>query len=122
MTSWSPDDENIQLVNFPNPLTTPGSGLATGYALDALAKQAQTTAAGRARLALAMSLMNVADWAPGQAMPSRFDFGAQEHGQYDIEFAPAGGSSPIQTTWTSSSPAGTISSWPPAVTPPGPWV
>jgi len=45
-----------------------------------------------------MSLMNVADWAPGQSMPSRFDFAAQEQGQYDIEFAPAGGASPIQTT------------------------
>ena len=94
----NPTHENIQLVNLPNPITTPGSGLATGYALDALAKQAQTSAMGRARLALAMSLMNVADWAPGQAMPSPFDFGAQEQGQYDIEFAPAGGSSPIQTT------------------------
>ncbi len=94
----NPTQQNIQLVNFPSPLTTPGSGLATGYALDALANEAQTTAAGRARLALAMSLMNVADWAPGQTMPSRFDFGAQEQGQYDIEFAPAGGTSPIQTT------------------------
>ena len=94
----NPTHENIPLVNFPNPITTPGSGLATGYALDGLADQAQTTAAGRARLALAMSLMNVADWAPGQAMPSPFDFAAQEQGQYAIEFAPAGGPSPIQTT------------------------
>jgi len=94
----NPTHENIQLVGFPNPITTPGSGLSTGYALDALANQAQTTAAGRARLSLAMSLMNVADWAPGQPMPSPFDFGAQEQGQYTIEFAPAGGSSPIQTT------------------------
>ena len=94
----NPTHESIQLVNMPNPITTPGSGLATGYALDALANQAQNTPAGRARLALAMSLMNVADWAPGQAMPSPFDFAAQEQGQYDIEFAPAGGLSPIQTT------------------------
>ncbi len=94
----NPTHEKIQLVDLPNPITTPGSGLATGYALDALANQAQTTAAGRARLALAMSLMNVADWAPGQAMPSPFDFAAQEQGQYEIQFAPAGGSSPIQTT------------------------
>ena len=45
-----------------------------------------------------MSLMNVADWPPGQAMPSPFDFVAQEQGQYNIEFQPAGGTSPIQTT------------------------
>ncbi len=45
-----------------------------------------------------MSLMNVADWPPGQAMPSPFNFPAQEQGQYDIEFQPAGGPSPIQTT------------------------
>jgi len=94
----NPTPGSIPLVNFPNPVTTPGSGLSTGYALDALANQAQTTAAGRARLALAMSLMNVADWAPGQTMPSPFDFAAQEQGQYEIEFAPAGGTSPIQTT------------------------
>jgi hypothetical protein len=31
-------------------------------------------------------------------MPSPFNFAAQEQGQYDIEFAPAGGPSPIQTT------------------------
>ncbi|MBO0731797.1 MAG: hypothetical protein J2P57_21235 [Acidimicrobiaceae bacterium] len=94
----NPTPGSIPLVNFPNPITTPGSGLSTGYALDALANQAQTTAAGRARLALAMSLMNVASWPPGQPMPARNDYTAQEQGQYDIEFAPAGGSSPIQTT------------------------
>ena len=94
----NPTPGSIPLVNFPNPITTPGSGLSTGYALDALANQAQTTAAGRARLALAMSLMNVASWPPGQPMPARNDYAAQEQGQYDIEFAPAGGSSPIQTT------------------------
>jgi hypothetical protein len=93
----NPTHENIQLVNFPNPSTTFGSGLATGYALDALANQAQSTAAGRARLALAMSLMNVADWAPGQAMPAPFDADAREQGQYIIEFAPTG-APPIQTT------------------------
>ncbi len=91
----NPTPGSIPLVNFNN---NPGAGLASGYAFDALAKTAQTTAAGRARLALAMSLMNVSTWAPGQTMPSPFDYNAQEQQQYDVQFAPAGGSSPIQTT------------------------
>jgi hypothetical protein len=99
----NPTPGSVELVNFND---NPGAGLATGYALDALAKTAQdsaplpghTISPGVARLALAMSLMNVADWPPGQSMPSPFNFAAQEQGQYDIEFAPAGGSSPIQTT------------------------
>lgn len=91
----NPTHENIQLVNFDN---NTGAGLATGYALDKLADAAQTTPQGRARLALAMSLMNVATWAVGQPMPAPHDYVAQEQGQDTVEFAPAGGSSPIQTT------------------------
>ena len=99
----NPTPGSIPLVNFHN---NPGAGLASGYAFDALAKAAQnsaplpghTVSPGVARLALAMSLMNVADWPPGQAMPSPFNFAAQEQGQYDIEFAPSGAASPIQTT------------------------
>ena len=99
----NPKPGSVELVNFgENPI----AGLDTGYAFDALAKTAQdsaplpghTISPGVARLALAMSLMNVADWPPGQAMPSPFNFAAQEQGQYDIEFQPAGGPSPIQTT------------------------
>jgi len=100
----NPTPGSVPLVDFPG--DNPGLGLASGYAFDALAKTAQdsaplpgrTVSPGVARLALAMSLMNVADWPPGQAMPSPFNFAAQEQGQYDIEFAPAGGPSPIQTT------------------------
>ena len=99
----NPTPGSVELVNFDD---NPVAGLGTGYALDALAKTAQdsaplpghTISPGVARLALAMSLMNVADWPPGQAMPSPFNFAAQEQGQYDIEFQPAGGPSPIQTT------------------------
>ena len=103
----NPTQRNIELVNFPDP-HDPARGLATGYALDALAQtSAQTTRApGRARLALAMSLMNVADWAPGQAMPSPFDFAAQEQGQYDIEFRRPAGRRRSRRRWTSSSSAG----------------
>jgi hypothetical protein len=95
---------NLKLVGFTNPVTD--ALFNTAYPLDALASAAQNSAPlpghkvspGVARLALAMSLMNVADWPPGQAMPSPFNFVAQEQGQYDIEFQPAGGTSPIQTT------------------------
>ncbi len=95
---------NLKLVGFTNPVTD--ALFNTAYPLDALANAAQnsaplpghTVSPGVARLALAMSLMNVADWPPGQAMPSPFNFVAQEQGQYDIEFQPAGGTSPIQTT------------------------
>jgi hypothetical protein len=78
--------ENINLVNF----TNAGEALNTGAEFDAVAQQAQTTAEGRARLALAMSLMNVATWASGQTMPAPFDFAAQEQQQYDVQFAPTG--------------------------------
>jgi hypothetical protein len=78
----------LKLVHFANS----ADGLATGKALDALAADAQQSAAGRARLALAMAFMNVATWAPGQAMPGRHDYGAQEQQQYAVQFSlPASG-------------------------------
>ena len=61
--------QNLKLVGF----SSPGDGLTTAYALDNLAQQAQSTPAGRARLALAMSLMNVATWPVGQTMPAAND-------------------------------------------------
>src|SRR5438477_1705750 len=72
----------IPLVHFPSP----AAGVSTGKTLDGLAQTAQQTAAGRARLALAMAFLNVADWAPGASMPPRGDYAAQEQGQYDVEF------------------------------------
>ena len=83
----------LKLVHF----TDPGDALTTGYAMDALAGQAQSTPPGRARLALALSLMNVATWAPGQPMPAPQDYAAQEQGQYTIQFAPTG-AAPLFTT------------------------
>ncbi len=83
----------LKLVHF----TDPGDALTTGYAMDALAGQAQSTPQGRARLALALSLMNVATWAPGQPMPAPQDYAAQEQGQYTIQFAPTG-AAPLFTT------------------------
>ncbi len=88
---------NLKLVNFTDPVTD--ALFNTAYKLDDLATTAQTTPQGRARLALAMSLLNVATWPAGQPMPARHDYGAQEAGQYAIEFGDkAGGTSPIQTT------------------------
>jgi hypothetical protein len=85
--------QNIKLVGY----SSPADGLAAGYALDAIAQQAQTNPQGRARLALAMSLMNVATWPAGQPMPAPHDYAAQEQGQYDIQFAPTG-APPLNTT------------------------
>jgi hypothetical protein len=71
-----------KLVNY----TSQGDAVTAATILNNAAAQAQTTAAGRARLALAMSLMDVASWAPGESMPGVYDYAAQEQGQYDMEF------------------------------------
>ena len=94
----NPQHEGIRLVNFDPGSTGVGEGLATGKQLDALADQAQTSPAGRARLALAMSLMNVSTWAPGQPMPAPNDYNAQEQQQYQVQFAKSGPPTGIQTT------------------------
>jgi hypothetical protein len=75
--------EPIKLVRF----TSPEEGLATGKLLDAAAQQAQMSPEGRARLSLAMAFLNVAPWAPGESMPGRHAYGAQEQGQFDVEFS-----------------------------------
>ena len=75
----------IKLVRFANA----DEGLATGKQFDAIAQQAQSTAEGRARLALAMAFLNVPTWAPGQAMPAAGDYVAQEQQQFDIQFSGA---------------------------------
>jgi hypothetical protein len=74
--------QSIKLVRF----SSPDEGLQTGKQLDAVAQQAQGTPAGRARLALAMAFLNVPTWAPGQPMPGRNDYVAQEQQQYDFQF------------------------------------
>ena len=94
----NPQHESIRLVNFDPDGAGVGEGLATGKQLDGLADQAQQTAAGRARLALAMSLMNVSTWAPGQTMPARNDYSGQEQQQYQVQFAKSGPPTGIQTT------------------------
>jgi alpha-beta hydrolase superfamily lysophospholipase len=79
----------IQLVNFfPNF----GAGIATGFELQAIANQAQTTPQGRARLELAMAFLNATPDAPGQPAPFFLDADAVEAAQFASEF---GGSFPI---------------------------
>jgi hypothetical protein len=75
--------QNVQLVGFANP----GAALGTAAELTAAAAQAQTTPAGRARLALAMAYLNVTPWDPSAAAPApASDPAGQEAAQYDVLF------------------------------------
>jgi hypothetical protein len=79
----------IQLVNFfPNF----GAGIDAGFALQAVANQAQTTAAGRARLSLALAFLNATPEAPGQPAAPPNDPDAVEAAQFTSMF---GGGFPI---------------------------
>jgi hypothetical protein len=71
-----------KLVNY----TSPGDAVNAAVTLNGAAAQAQTTPEGRARLALAMSLMDVTTWTSGQAMPGVYDYAGQEQQQYAEEF------------------------------------
>jgi hypothetical protein len=72
----------IRLVHF----VDPADGTRTGKKLDALTARAQRTPRGRARLALAMALLNVPTWALGQPMPAPNAYETQEQQQYAVEF------------------------------------
>jgi hypothetical protein len=75
--------QQVPLVGFGNA----NDALATAATLQAAAVQAQQTAAGRARLALALAFINVPPWDPSQAAPApASDPAAQEAAQYDVEF------------------------------------
>jgi hypothetical protein len=75
--------QQVPLVGFGNT----NDALATAATLQAAAVQAQQTAAGRARLALALAFINVPPWDPSQAAPApASDPAAQEAAQYDVEF------------------------------------
>ncbi len=78
--------QQVQLVRFANA----GQALATAGLLGQAAAQAQQTAAGRARLALAMAFLNVPPWSAGMSSPAPAgDPAAQEAAQYQVEFAGA---------------------------------
>ena len=75
-----------QLVGF----GTDANALATAGALTATAATAQQTAAGQARLALAMAFLNVTPWDPSSAAPAPASSpAAQEAAQYDVMFGGA---------------------------------
>ena len=76
-------DPATQLVGFGDVPTA----LGTAGALTADAAAAQTTAAGQARLALAMAFLNVTPWEPTSATPvPDSDPAAQEAAEYDVMF------------------------------------
>jgi hypothetical protein len=80
--------QNVQLVGFADA----GAALGTAATLTAAATQAQSTPAGRARLALAMAFLNVPAWDATAAPPAPVPAGdpaAQEAAQYSNEFGGA---------------------------------
>jgi hypothetical protein len=75
--------QQVKLVRF----TGAADALGTAATLQAAAAQAQQSAAGQARLALAMAFINVPPWAAGQDVPPPpGDPAGQEAAQYQVEF------------------------------------
>jgi hypothetical protein len=97
--------QHIQLVRY----ATAGQASAAAAALTAMTAGAQSTAQGRARIALAAALLNEPTWFSGTAPPPPSDYAAQEQqqaseltsfvltfimtGRYQIELAAGGNSS-----------------------------
>jgi pimeloyl-ACP methyl ester carboxylesterase len=80
-------DASIKLVDYADA----GEAAAAAAQLQAVGEQAQTTPAGRARLALAMAFLNTTPWSPtAAAPPDPDDPAAVEAGQYATEFGFAG--------------------------------
>jgi hypothetical protein len=80
--------QSVQLVGF----SDAGAALGTAATLTAAATQAQSSPAGRARLALAMAFLNVPAWDSTVAAPAPVPGGspaAQEAAQYNNEFGGA---------------------------------
>lgn len=76
----------VQLTGFANA----GQALATAGVLGQAAAQAQHSAAGQARLALAMAFLNVPPWSAAMSSPAPADDpAAQESAQFQVEFAGA---------------------------------
>jgi hypothetical protein len=71
-------DQPVKLVNYANP----GEGAAAAGQLSTIATDAQSTAAGRARVALGTALLNMPTFAPQQAQPPTDPAGIAQ-AQYD---------------------------------------
>jgi pimeloyl-ACP methyl ester carboxylesterase len=69
----------VQLTGF----TSSDEANATVATLTAAVRQAQTSPAGRARIALAASLMNIPTWLTGDVPPPDNDWAAQQQAQYE---------------------------------------
>ena len=82
--------DSVQLVDYSGP-TGAADSFTAADELGAAATSAQQTPQGRARLALAMSLMNTTTWStqPGAVPPAPTDYAGQEQEQYDTDFGPA---------------------------------
>jgi len=75
--------QSVPLVNLG------ANAFATATTLQNAAAAAQPSAAGQARLALAMAFINVPAWDSSQAPPPATDPAAQEAAQYNVEFTGA---------------------------------
>jgi len=81
--------QQVQLVSFGGP-DGASQAATTAATLTSAAAQAQQTAAGRARLGLALAFLNAAPWDPSATAPApASDPAAQEAAQYDLEFTGA---------------------------------
>jgi hypothetical protein len=115
--------EHIQLVGY----QTEAQAAAAGAELQQAAQQAQKTASGRARLALASALYNVTTWTatdlqgedfnplvtPPPAPPPATAYNEQEQEQYETQYAPGSIIEPFVETgrWTVEQAVGGQPSW-----------
>jgi len=78
-----------QLVNFSGP-NGPAESVTSATVLQNAATAAQLTPQGRARLALAMALLNTTTWSvdPGAVPPAPNDYAGQEQQEFDTDFGP----------------------------------
>jgi homoserine acetyltransferase len=70
--------QTIKLTNY----TSPGEAAAAGAQLTQAVTNAQSTPAGRARIALIAAWHNVPAWSSGTKPPARYDYTAQQLQQY----------------------------------------
>jgi hypothetical protein len=70
--------QQIKLTGY----TSPIEGVVAGAQLTQAVKDAQTTPAGRARIALASAFLNQSSWFTGDTEPPRHDYAEQERQQY----------------------------------------